>query len=52
MALRNEGLLDVTIPVPALLVITAFGVAGGWLASLRPAWRGSHLDVLDAITTE
>jgi putative ABC transport system permease protein len=52
VALRHEGLLAVVVPVPALLLIAAIGVIGGVVASLRPAWRGSHLDVLQAIASE
>jgi putative ABC transport system permease protein len=41
-----------TLPVVPLLVIGALAVAGAVLASLRPAWRAAHLDVLGAISTE
>ena len=52
VALRDDGLFGASIPVAQLIVIAVFGVLGGVLASLRPAWRGSHLEVLPAVAGE
>jgi putative ABC transport system permease protein len=52
VTLRDEGLAAVSVPVTPMLVIVAVGVAGGVLASFRPAWRAAHLDVLRAIAGE
>jgi putative ABC transport system permease protein len=52
VALRDEGMAAVSIPVVPMLVIVAVGVAGGVLAALRPGWRAAHLDVLRAIASE
>jgi putative ABC transport system permease protein len=39
-------------PVARLVTITAIAAIAGVLAAVRPAWRASRLDVLDAIATE
>ena len=52
VTMRDEGLFAVTLPIPALAGIAGIGVVGGVLASLRPAWRGSHLDILQAVGSE
>jgi putative ABC transport system permease protein len=51
VTLREGGLAEFALPVIALAVITAIGVVGGVLASVRPAWRAAHLDVLRAISS-
>lgn len=51
VTLRDDGLGAAAIPVPALVLIATVSVAGGILASLRPAWRAAHLDVLRAIAS-
>jgi putative ABC transport system permease protein len=52
VALRDDGLLAVAVPVPALAVVAVAAVVGGVLAAIRPAWRAAHLDVLQAIASE
>jgi putative ABC transport system permease protein len=52
VTLRGDGFAAVTVPLQAVAVIVAIGVAGGVLAAVRPAWRAAHLDVLSAIATE
>ena len=52
VTLRDEGLTSFSMPVVALVVILAIGVAGGVVAALRPSWRAAHLDVLRAIASE
>ncbi len=39
-------------PVEELIVIAVIGLAIGLVASLVPAWRASHLDILDAVAAE
>jgi putative ABC transport system permease protein len=52
VALRHEGLLTFTLPVPALAVVVALAVLGGIAAAARPARRAARLDVLRAIRAE
>lgn len=52
VALRKEGWRVFTIPWTSLLLITGLAVVGAVLASLRPAWRASRLDILRAIASE
>lgn len=52
VAIRGAGLGAFSIPVPALVVVCVLAVAGGFLASLRPARRAARLDVLRAIASE
>ena len=52
VTLRDDGVATFTVPVIAVAVIVAIGVAGGVVAAWRPSWRAAHLDVLRAITTE
>jgi putative ABC transport system permease protein len=52
VTMRDEGLAAFVVPIPALVVVTVLAVLGAVLASLRPAWRASRLDVLGAIAAE
>ena len=52
VTLRDDGITSFTVPVVAVVVIVAIGVAGGVVAAWRPSWRAAHLDVLRAIATE
>jgi putative ABC transport system permease protein len=53
VTLRDDGgVTAFSLPVATLVVIVAIGVVGGVVASLRPAWRAAHLDVLRAIASE
>jgi putative ABC transport system permease protein len=52
VTLRNEGLGDFVLPITSILITAALAVAGSLLASLRPAWRAAHTDVLHAIASE
>jgi putative ABC transport system permease protein len=48
-ALRDEGLRDFTIPVPAIGVVVAMSLVAGVVAAIRPARRAARLDVLRAL---
>jgi putative ABC transport system permease protein len=52
VALRDDGLTTLTVPVFALVAIVLVGATGGVIAALRPGWRAAHLDVLRAIAAE
>jgi putative ABC transport system permease protein len=43
-----EGFGTLAVPVGELAVVLLVGAAVGVLAGLRPAWRASRLDVLEA----
>ena len=47
-----EGFGQYAVPLGSLGVILAVGALAGLLAGLRPAWRASRLDVLDAVSAE
>jgi putative ABC transport system permease protein len=49
--LSSEGVGLLYIPVPLLASFVAFGVLGGLLASLWPAWRASKMSILRAVVT-
>ena len=51
-ALGKNGLKVLTIPVSGLVVITVLGALAGIMASVRPAWRASKLNILQAIATD
>jgi putative ABC transport system permease protein len=52
VTLRDEGFKAVGVPVTPLIAITLLAVVGAVIASMRPAWRASRLDVLRAISSE
>jgi putative ABC transport system permease protein len=52
ITIRGGGLGTFTIPWTALLVVVVLAVLGGVIASIRPARRAAHLDVLHAIATQ
>lgn len=49
--LASEGVGILAIPVPLLGAFVAFGIVGGLLASLWPAWRASRMSILKAVVT-
>lgn len=49
--LSTEGIGILSIPVPALILFVVFGVLGGLLASLWPAWRASRMSILQAVVS-
>ncbi|MEZ5179140.1 MAG: FtsX-like permease family protein [Acidimicrobiales bacterium] len=52
VTLRGDGLTEFDLPLRSIVVIVGISVAGGVLASIRPAWRASHLDTLRSIASE
>jgi len=44
--------ISLAIPWPNLLIYLVLAAVGGVVASILPGWRGSRLDVLDAIAYE
>ena len=52
VTVRGDGLTAFALPVLQIVVIGVLAVVGALLAATRPAWRGSRLDVLRAISTE
>jgi putative ABC transport system permease protein len=52
MALEDQGLTHLAIPVPMLLVFLLLAAVLGVLAAILPARRAARLDVLRAIATE
>jgi putative ABC transport system permease protein len=48
----SEGFGKFVVPTGQLVVILALGAAVGIVAGLRPAWRASRLDVLDAVSAD
>lgn len=52
VTLRGEGLGVFNVPGWSIAITAALAVAGSVVASLRPAWRASHLDILPAIASE
>lgn len=52
VTLSGDGLTEFALPVVSIAVIVAISVVGGVLASIRPAWRASHLDTLRSIASE
>lgn len=50
--LSEEGISQLAIDVPQLLLFLAISALGGVLAALWPAFRASRLNVLKAIATE
>lgn len=52
VTLRGDGLTEFDLPYASIALIVAISVVGGVLASIRPAWRASHLDTLRSIASE
>jgi putative ABC transport system permease protein len=52
VTLADDGPSEFALPVVSIVVIVAISVVGGVLASVRPAWRASHLDTLRSIASE
>lgn len=52
VTLRGEGLTAFNVPAASVAITVALAVAGSIIASLRPAWRAGHIDVLPAIASE
>jgi putative ABC transport system permease protein len=50
-ALTDHGITRVAIPVTGLVVVVAIAWLAGVVASIRPSWRASRLDVLRAIAS-
>lgn len=50
--LRDEGLTTFTIPVPQIVIAVGIVLVAGVIASVAPARRASHVDVLRAVTIE
>ena len=51
-ALGSQGFNSFDVPIGGMVFVVVFGAALGVLAALRPAWKASKLNVLDAIATE
>ena len=51
-ALRSQGLDQLAIPVPTLVLYIALAGVVGILAALWPARHAARLNVLQAVTTE
>ncbi|CAN5541378.1 ABC transporter permease [soil metagenome] len=51
-ALSSQGFNSFDVPVGGMVFVVVFGAALGVLAALRPAWKASKLNVLQAIATE
>jgi putative ABC transport system permease protein len=47
-----EGFGTFVVPAGSLLTIVLLGAAAGVVAGLRPAWRASRLDVLQAVSAD
>lgn len=52
VTIRGGGLGTFTVPWTSLLVVVVLALLGGVIATIRPARRAAHLDVLQAIATE
>jgi putative ABC transport system permease protein len=52
VTIRDGGLSTFTIPWTSLLLIVVLAIAGGVLATIRPARRAARLDVLHAIAAD
>lgn len=52
VALRDEGLGAFSMPFSPLIAICVFAVVGAVIASLRPAWHASRLNIMQAISSE
>jgi putative ABC transport system permease protein len=50
-ALESEG-INFALSIGSLVVLIVLGLVGGWLASIFPARRAAHLDVLQAVQSE
>ena len=50
--LSNEGITELGIDVPQLVLFVVISALGGVVAALWPAWRASRLNVLQAIASE
>lgn len=50
--LEDQGFTRLDVAPVQLVVVFALGAFAGVVASVRPAWRASRLDVLQAIATE
>jgi putative ABC transport system permease protein len=48
----SEGFGSLQVPVGSLAAVLVIGALVGVLAGLRPAWRASKLDVLDAVAAD
>jgi len=51
-ALASQGITEFAVPVSGMITVVVFGAGLGVLAAVRPAWRASKLNVLEAIATE
>jgi putative ABC transport system permease protein len=51
-ALRNNGVTNVSVPVPSLIGFVVVSAILGLIAASWPARRAAGLDVLTAIATE
>ncbi len=50
--LANEGISELGVDVPQLILFVVISAVGGVVAALWPAWRASRLNVLRAIASE
>lgn len=51
VTVRGDGLTAFALPAVSIVAIAALAVIGALLATVRPAWRAAHLDVLQAIAS-
>ncbi|QXC59935.1 ABC transporter permease [Aquihabitans sp. G128] len=51
-ALKSQGFNSFDVPIGGMVFVVVFGAALGVIAALRPAWKASKLNVLEAISTE
>jgi putative ABC transport system permease protein len=52
VALDSQGITTLAIPIVPLVVLVAIAWVAGVVASLRPSWRASRLDILEAIAAQ
>jgi putative ABC transport system permease protein len=50
-ALRDEGITELAIPLPQIIVVAILAAAAGVFASLRPAAKAARLPILDAVVS-
>jgi putative ABC transport system permease protein len=51
-SLKNQGITDLVVPIPSLIVFLVIAALLGLVAASWPARRAAKLDVLAAIATD
>ena len=51
-ALHSQGITQLVVPGPQLVVVAVLAGLAGLLAALAPSRRAARLDILQAVTTE